>query len=53
MINEALNMLNSLTNESIADKKEMAIKKINEMVYKPETVIDNIIDLHELKNYNK
>ena len=46
---ESIEMLNNANNENFNEKINAAIKKINEISYAEDTVIDNIIDLHELK----
>ena len=46
---ENLQMLNSLNEEKNSEKVEKTINKINEMVFNEETIDDDLIDLHELK----
>jgi hypothetical protein len=41
--------LNSINEENKSEKVEKTINKINEMKYNQETIDDDIIDLHELK----
>ena len=47
---DALNVLENLNKEQVKENISKAIKKINEMEYKKDNVINDIVDLHELKN---
>ncbi len=47
--NEDLALLESINKDSVKEKVTKAINKIREMMFKKETVDDDIISLHELK----
>jgi hypothetical protein len=46
---EDLTLLESIDKESVNDVKTQAVQKIKEMIFNPQTVDDDIINLHELK----